>query len=48
MRERCYRYTATPTPVRQSYFVNPPIKSDGTCGYFSEENAVTKRGIANE
>ncbi len=32
-KDRCYRYTAAPTPHRQSYFAEPPIK-DGECEYF--------------
>lgn len=25
-REQCYRFTATPSEHRQSYFVTPPVK----------------------
>jgi hypothetical protein len=32
----CYRYRAVPTPLRQSYFVKPPVRTDGTCDYFTE------------
>jgi len=32
----CYRYRAAPTPLRQSYFATPPVRSDGTCDYFTE------------
>ena len=37
LKERCYRFRATPTPWRQSYFVAPPFKetTDGPqCKYF--------------
>ena len=30
-KERCYRYTATSNEYRQSYFINVPLKKDGTC-----------------
>ena len=29
----CYRFRATPSQYRQSYFVTPPIKEDGTCSH---------------
>ena len=31
LKETCYRYKATPSKFRQSYFMNPPFKEDGTC-----------------
>jgi alpha-galactosidase/6-phospho-beta-glucosidase family protein len=31
----CYRYKATPSEYRQSYFTKPPIK-DGKCDYYWE------------
>jgi hypothetical protein len=31
--KECYRHTAKPTPGRQSYLAEPPIK-DGECDYF--------------
>lgn len=37
-KESCYRFTATPSEFRQSYFVEPPIK-DGKCEYYWGENA---------
>lgn len=36
-RDRCYRYTATPTPHRQAYFVGMPLRvgqRPGECDYF--------------
>lgn len=30
----CYRFRALPTPYRQSYFSNPPIKEDKSCDYY--------------
>lgn len=38
-KDKCYRFTATPNPYRQSYFVMPPIKADKTCEYFWNENS---------
>lgn len=32
-RETCYRFTAKPTPLRQAYFGEPPIK-DGKCEHY--------------
>jgi hypothetical protein len=48
MRSRCYRYTATPTRLLQSYFMKPPIKSDGTCEYFWEADAADAKGNCDE
>jgi hypothetical protein len=36
IKDTCYRFKATPSEWRQSYFTNPPIKEDGTCDYFME------------
>jgi hypothetical protein len=36
IKDTCYRFKATPSEWRQSYFSNPPIKEDGTCDYFME------------
>lgn len=36
LRERCYRFKATPSPILQSYFLEPPMNPDGTCDYFWE------------
>ena len=33
IRETCYRYTAQPCDVRQSYFIEPPYE-DGICEYY--------------
>lgn len=41
-RERCYRYTASPTPRRQSYFAVLPAKDDGTCEYHIPTLATTE------
>lgn len=37
LKESCYRNRASgtePSEYRQSYFVNPPGKEDGTCDYY--------------
>jgi hypothetical protein len=34
IKETCYRYTATPSKWRQSYFAETPIKEDNTCEHF--------------
>jgi hypothetical protein len=49
MKQNCYRFTAKASDY-QSFFMNPPIKEDGTCDYFwnnegyhndkKEENAI--------
>ncbi len=39
-RERCYRFTATPTPRRQAY-LRPPLDADGTCAMYWD-NAARK------
>ncbi len=31
IRDRCYRFTATPTPERQSYYTLTPPEMDGQC-----------------
>jgi hypothetical protein len=33
-KRECYRYRAVPTPRRQSYFMSPPVKADGSCEHF--------------
>lgn len=33
IKERCYRYTAEPNEYHQSFFVNAPLKEDGSCDY---------------
>ena len=35
LKETCYRYKAKPS-MYQSYFVDIPLKEDGTCEYFME------------
>ena len=35
-REFCYRFTAMASKYRQSYFVDAPIKKDGTCDEYWE------------
>jgi len=32
-KQMCYRYTAKASDY-QSYFMTPPVKEDGTCEYF--------------
>lgn len=39
LKEKCYRYLATPSKYRQSYFVTPPFETNNeetVCSYFSE------------
>lgn len=38
VKDKCYRFTATPSEYRQSYFTNPPIK-EGECNMYWGENA---------
>lgn len=48
-RKSCYRHTATPTPQRQSYFMNPPVKSNGLCEHFMFDGDVsTMPGVSIE
>lgn len=44
MKERCYRFTATKSDWRQSFFLNPPIKEDKTCDHFWDNNSYTLEG----
>ena len=36
-KNKCYRYTATVNPYRQSFFMTTPIKDDGSCDEFWED-----------
>ena len=36
IKETCYRFAATPSKWRQSYFAETPIKEDNTCDHFME------------
>jgi hypothetical protein len=38
--QTCYRYKATPSEYRQSYFTKPPIK-DGKCDMYWELKNVS-------
>lgn len=38
MKENCYRFMAIPNINRQSYFFSPPIKSDGSCDSFGQDD----------
>ena len=33
-KDSCYRHTAVPSEYRQSFFMNPPLKEDGSCEYY--------------
>ena len=33
-KKNCYRHLATPNKYRQSMFVTPPVKEDGSCEHF--------------
>ncbi len=40
LKEECYRHTAPVNEYRQAYFMNPPVKEDGSCDFlwpFSKE-----------
>lgn len=42
-KETCYRYTATPSDLIQSYFLDLPMNKDGTCGYHWKNTAYTPK-----
>lgn len=42
----CYRQRAIPTPHRQSYFLTPPVRSDGTCAHFTALRAGDALAVA--
>lgn len=46
LKESCYRHKATPDHY-QSYFVDIPLKEDGTCEHFMEiwNKEKPKRGL---
>jgi hypothetical protein len=44
-KEQCYRFKAPPS-MRQSYFLNPPLKPDGSCDYRMEIWANKESGSA--
>ena len=47
LKEKCYRYKATPSDW-QSFFTEPPIKEDGTCGYLlGFENLMVSKKFKN-
>lgn len=33
-KDTCFRYLAKPSEFRQSYFMGPPVKEDGTCNHY--------------
>lgn len=35
-RHSCYRYISNPYHFRQSYFIETPLKEDGSCDYYWE------------
>jgi hypothetical protein len=41
LRDNCYRYTATPSEFRQSWFTTPPVKSDNTCAWYWKDKEIT-------
>lgn len=44
LKEKCYRYTAKPKLLYQSYFGDAPINKNGECDYFwSNENNNNKK-----
>lgn len=45
IKNTCYRYIARPSEYRQSYFMSPPYKPDGSCE--SHVNAA-HYGVVNE
>jgi hypothetical protein len=44
LKEKCYRYKATPTDW-QCYFTESPIKKDGTCSYLVGFGNLMKKKI---
>jgi hypothetical protein len=34
IKEQCYRFRASPTPHRQSFFLSPPFKENGDCEHY--------------
>ena len=47
-REKCYRFTATPNPYRQSYFAElPPMKNGKCTEFWSNESRGAKRDAAD-
>lgn len=46
LKATCYRYTARPTPGRQSYFANAPVRyretGDAVCDYYWTVDGDTK------
>ena len=40
-KDKCYRFTATPSEYRQSYFTEAPFKMDG-CPYFMRDESIKK------
>lgn len=42
-KDTCYRYTTTPTPHRQSYFMTPPVDAKGECEYYIKVIPVDSR-----
>lgn len=45
-RERCWRYTAKPSEFRQAYFVDPPLREDGSCYHRIAVGEGAKKGEA--
>lgn len=41
LKERCYRHTAKPD-YYQTYLTNPPLKDDGTCDYYWNNERYAK------
>ena len=41
-RNECYRYRATPSEYRQSFFTIAPMNSDGDCEYFWSIEGYTR------
>ena len=42
-KEKCYRYTSPVSEYWQSMFVKPPLKQDGTCDNFWNNDDKPKR-----
>ena len=44
IKETCYRYKATPSEFRQSYFIEAPYK-DGECEYYWEMSSKLSKKL---
>lgn len=43
MSDMCYRFLATPEPLMQTYFLDPPVKPSGRCDYYWEVDQIKNK-----